>query len=459
MNRITIFTLAICLLASFSPDANAQRFLKGLADKAKDKVLDKLEQKTDKSVDKKQSNTDNNKGNVGSTESTYSYVPPMGEPYWSLGKYFTLEDNADSDDFYAKSSLSFKSQLDLLSSLPAVPSVKQILDADAQVSDNLNNYLNGVTNFVQSTNASMMQAAQNYSAPSFSFGAQRPTSVPNMPNTNALAQKMMEAIMNSGLNPETATEADMQRVVVSVMSKEYGVPEAEMSKIIKMAQTNPDKATAYLTQKYPAAAKKMNALNSEVAQLPAEEEPDKYAALLEESLALRENEAFNAAIQRAHSLPNELKAYADELLSGWTSSEEYAKIQEMDKKLNEDITDYLKNSNSHNDVLPDKFSEPRRAENEIIRTYNEKLVAKWCDKVKEYIEYFTPYAKQSADMADRLAEASKNSTNQAVKMMASQTQMVFATYNNVSFDILYKLPAIAMDAPRIDNLSEDISLQ
>ena len=69
MKKMTIIAAVAIALTAFAPEAQAQGFLKGLADKAKDKVKEKIENKVERSVDNAMDNAlDGKKSKKSSSE-------------------------------------------------------------------------------------------------------------------------------------------------------------------------------------------------------------------------------------------------------------------------------------------------------------------------------------------------------------------------------------------------------
>lgn len=483
MKKFQILLAAAIFTFCGAGTASAQAFLKGLADKAKDKVKEKVEAKVGAKIGKaigapkgakdlapvapKPSPNAKTASSVTNSGSITTDIADDNEIYkWRSGEYFDLElantvyiDGFEKEKRIKKSSLKFNSTLDMLNALPAVPTVRQILDFDYDnhSADNLIHYALAHDEYVQQ----QIQKGEEIGLKMATEGLKRSGATASsgsiMPASNALTDKMLEAIMKSGLNPETASEEEMMKVAISVISKEMGVPEAEMAKLMALAQTNPDAATAQLMKKYSTVAKKLGAIQKENAQFVQESDEtlDKIVQLGEELGTMASDEEFNNVRIRGVKMHEELNTYANELLVQWTTSETLAKINAMEEELSAKTDAYLKAHNmNYNDEAPDFWVEGRKQQNALIDAFNEKLAEQWRTKIQENIDFLKPYAFRIADIEARYYQVMNEINDSKFAEYTNYLQITSGYISQFSFPILYMLPAIAMDAPRIGHRPE-----
>lgn len=486
MNRIFTITLGVFLLSTFTftPDVQAQRFLKGLADKAKEKVKEKLDQKLDKKMDdaiddafdgKREEKTTERKSEKVSytSEEDYTESPSVYVAYertWRGGDYFSIDranDTGESDDEgnailrIKKSNLFFKTQKDVIAAIPAVPTTRQILSSDQAVIDKLINFDLAVNDLYARKEQAIIESSMK--ATQAAMMNRRGTlmnapSAPSMPASNALSQKIIEALMSSGVDMESIDEEEAMKVAARVIGKEYGIPEAEMVKMIKMSQTNPDAATAYMKKNFPVAAEKLKVIEQENKQFQDKVESNSSAIelheIFQELVEYRDSESYNEALGRMYKIQSELTDFANDLLRQWQNSPECAKVESMEKDLVKRVDEYFAaNNKGYNDQLPEFWEKGRKEQNAIINAYNETLVEKWRSKLQGFIDYLLPFAQKDADFEARIEQA--KSRVKSTDANTIQMQNVLTGLNGASFNYVFSLPAIGMDAPRVDNVTED----
>ena len=477
------FLLAIVALMGYCADASAQAFLRGLKDKAvekvKEKVTNKVEKEVDNTMDALLDGKKKTKSTTSTTTSTTTADQGTAEDYgqrpvtdlinpkvWEYGTYYSVEkanyvdDNAIGNPILliSKSSFQFGTMTDIIAAMPALPSARQILDIknDDPTSRALINYHMGMQEYQLRRMQKVEEDAISAAIKGRTNNAA--TALSAMPQTNALTNKLMEAVINSGLDPETATEEQMMQAALKALSQELGIPEAEMAKLMAMGQTNPEAAMAQMLQKYPNAAKKLTAIQQETADRVTEaDEFEKYADLVEEASALTEDEAMQQAVTRANLAYQELEKYASQLYQEWEASEEHAKLIAMEQELDKKTNAYLDaNKMADENDTPAFWKEARRAENALIDAYNEKLVGKWCVKVQELIDYLKPQALRLADIDNRLNQASTEVANgTASQSLMLQFQVLSSGMGQSLVTTLCQMPIIATDSPRITLLEQE----
>lgn len=473
-----IVFLMVCALC-VSTQADAQF---GLLNKAKQKLKEKVEStvssKLGLQLGKKSGNTATPAATTAtpasyeSSGSSDDAIKQLAPEAWSSGEYFDLykanstgeyDSNGDLILRKKQSTLHFNSVNDMLAALPAVATAKQILNPEGEGAA----VIDGLINFdlaMKELNARREQAAMEDAMKRASVAMANmgnpaaggmPTIQPQNEAMQQLSTSLMGAMLNSGLDLENASEEDIMKATLGTLSKELNIPEAEMAKMMEMAKSNPEAATAYMMKKYPNVTKKFAPANPQPQAESEENELDQYQDIFDEVEALQEDTAFIAASKRSAKMLDIMKEYASQLLSQWATSETCTKIEAMEKNLDEKTNAYMKEHNmSYNDEAPKLWVDGRKEQNALIEAYNMTMVNQWRDKVQEEINYFKPHVERLAKLEARLNEAANSLTNKTSQSIMLQWQNISATLANYSFFVIYELPAMAMDAPRINHVAE-----
>lgn len=403
--------------------------------------------------------------------SEYDYAASLASSEWVDGYYFSTTDANRTGEYdnqnnpivrIKKSSLHFGNSLDVLKALPALPTAKQIVnDADNKAADALINFELAYQEYY----ARKTQERMEFNMKMASVLQQMPAggrpanqdAASLMPMTKDFLDKVMAEAKRRGLNLQTMTEAQSAQLTAAVMSKEYGIPEAEVLKLVAMAQTNPNGAMATLKQKYPAAAKKMGMMQAETAGMQKQLSPEaeKFIDLLEEVNSVLNDEELQQAILKFHKVTSELEAYAYELIEQWPTSDTYAKLNAMEHELDAKTEAYMQaHGTNYNDEAPEVWVEGHKAQNALINAYNERIAELWRAKVQTYIDTYKPYAQRIAEVEDRLASATKTLKAEDLADHYYTYAEVINLFGEITIAQIYDLPSTAMNAPRISNVPE-----
>lgn len=402
--------------------------------------------------------------------SEYDYAASLASSEWVDGYYFSTTDANRTGEYDSQDNpilrikqpnIHFNNSLDVLKALPALPTAKQIVnDADNKAADVLINFELAYQEYY----TRKMQERMEFNMKMASVLQQMPAGRPAnqdaaslMPMTKDFLDKVMAEAKRRGLNLQTMTEAQSAQVTAAVMSKEFGIPEAEMVKLVAMAQTNPNGAMATLKQKYPAAAKKMGLIHAETAgmQKKLSPEAEKFIDLLEEVNTLFSDEELQQAIMKFQKVMSELEAYAHELNEQWSTSDTYAKLNAMERELDAKTEAYMQaHGTNYNDEAPEVWVEGRKAQNALINAYNERIAELWRAKVQTYIDTYKPYALRIAEAEDRLASAVKTLKAEDLADQYYTYAEVINLFGEVTIAQIYDLPSTAMNAPRVSNVPE-----
>lgn len=402
--------------------------------------------------------------------SEYDYAVTLTPAEWVDGIYFSTTDanrtgeydNQDNPIVRIKQpNIHFGNSLDVLKALPALPTAKQIVnDTDNKAADVLINFDLAYQEYY----ARKTQERMEFEMKIASILQQKPAGRPAnqdaaslMPMTKDFLDKVMAEAKRRGLNLQTMTEAQSAQLTAAVMSKEFGIPEAEMVKLVAMAQTNPNGAMATLKQKYPAAAKKMGLMQAETAGMQKQLSPEaeKFIDILEEANTVLNNEELQQAILKFQRVMAELEAYAHELNEQWPTSDTYAKLNAMEHELDAKTEAYMQaHGTNYNDEAPEVWVEGRKAQNALIDAYNERIAELWRAKVQTYIDTFKPFAQRIAEVEDRLASAVKTLKAEDLAEHYYTYAGVINLFSEITIAQIYDLPSTAMNAPRVSNVPE-----
>ena len=484
----TIFAISILVMMFASPsDVMAQSLLRRVANAAKSTVEGAVQGAVTGALNARggkaaastqQTTTTPQPAAESETESwetdevsgEYDYSATLAPSEWMDGIYFSTTDANRTGEYdnqdnpilrIKKSSLHFGNTLDVLKALPALPTAKQIAnDADNKAADVLINFDLAYQEYYARKMQEQMEISMKMASHHQQMPAGRPANqdaATLMPMTKDFLDKVMAEAKRRGLNLQTMTEAQSAQLTAAVMSKEFGIPEAEMLKLVAMAQTNPDGAMATLKQKYPAAAKKMGLMHAETAGLQQKVSPEveKFLELLEEVNSILSNEEITQAALNFQKAPAELEAYALELLAQWPTSDTYAKLNAMEHELDVKTEAYMQaHGTNYNDEAPEVWVEGRKAQNALINAYNERIAELWRAKVQTYIDAYKPYAQRIAEAEARLASAVKTLKTEELANQYFTYAEVANVFGQLTFSLLYELPSTAMNAPHISNVPE-----
>ena len=220
-------------------------------------------------------------------------------------------------------------------------------------------------------------------------------------------QELMQIVMASGVNMETATEAEMMDVVAVAMAKKWEVPKQDAIKIMDLAQRNPEKAEEYIRKNHPALYQRFYAANLQgagVADVKDDPNQDKLGELQEQLNALqqeilRANEEYAKSQQTIARAASELEEYLggsdligfdlvgfdmillqEQLFREWMDSEECKQINAIEAALEERVSQWT--STLQYDVMADVpypawWTAERNKENQLVEKWNRRVAPRW----------------------------------------------------------------------------------
>lgn len=179
----------------------------------------------------------------------------------------------------------FRSVADAMRSLPALPTAEQIISDQAK-----EQYTESQLNpFSQAVEQSMLYTATEYSAITARMQSanhrqsERSQSAMQQYNKNVEAglmpsqQEMMQILMSSGIDLNSASEQQIMDAVAGAVSKKWGISKDEYLKIVSMAQRNEKQAEEYMKANHPDLYKRLYATNAGYSQQADEGEDPRNA--------------------------------------------------------------------------------------------------------------------------------------------------------------------------------------
>lgn len=214
-------------------------------------------------------------------------------------------------------------------------------------------------------------------------------------------QEMMQIIMQSGINIETATEEQIMQLMAGTMAKKWGVSPEEYMKIVSMAQRNPKQTEAYLKSNHPDLYNRLYAANADGTTQNEVVDPrdDRFGQIAEELRDVQEQISAVLANRYNHSL----ETMRDNLREQWLNSDEAKQIDAIEKALWERVEQWEAGlsvgANGFADVdFPAWWTAERKKENALIDQWNNRESARWLSEFNGEYEQL----KAAFDKAARL---------------------------------------------------------
>ncbi len=467
MRKYFITSLVALGLISFTPNANAQGFLKKLKDKAVEKVKEQVNQK----IGGKAATT-----TVGTTQAAQDgdYAVESEEETDYIASLMNL--NKEKAELISTTppdgqNVAAKTFSQVLASRPA-PFDGALLLTDAGV-EKIQNAKEAVDVAIYGLQVGNLQ---NSKAASQNAQAQAGLSKANSARA-AIGQEVMAAAKARGIDMTKATEAQILDVTASVIGKKLGVPVADMKKIYAM---NPSEAKAYIRKNYPAAEQKAIALgigddggsdgevNSGAAKIFEELQAlnEKvhgsyeqlgnnmmaYAEKLQAGLQNGEEVDFddNPLFAQANKLAKQVDALRKKYAAEWIGSDAYNRVKALHEQ-NSARANEFREQNPDANRLPQWWVDTQKEMNTIIRDWNAKQASKFAAELKDVGKDDLVYLQQVAKLDDRLNALQKDAYFVQAKSVVMQFHSDLTNYVHVPFYIL--------DCPLLDSVSEDPNIE
>lgn len=380
MKRTIIMAAMAIALAAYAPEAQAQGFLKGLADKAKEKVKEKVEGTVGKVAGKvlpgngkettaTKANAKNN-GETVTTNGTYSnedpfqiYVENLAAPVdpkdWQ-SRYTSNTVEADN--------VVFNSMDEAVKAFPPLPTVEQVFSQDIAPVKALVNYKHGVNVLLMAISNHNIEAVENAKrnglGKSSVSGGQRAQMEKGAAQIFAFMQK-------HGIDPEKMSEKEMEDII----------KKAVLSGELKLEGFGGVAVNAQYTE---AQEQAMDKVQAKIEALNAKAEE----AVMEGSMVTLN--AFN--------IKDILAPLYEEIQAAWLTSDACKKVHDIEADIDKRALEYFdKHPNGGNGAIldyPDFWVQGRKQQNEIIRKFNTEQAEKWRKKLQDIYDKHLPTVKE-----------------------------------------------------------------
>lgn len=288
---------------------------------------------------------------------------------------------------------------------------------------------------------------------------------------NDIAMELFTLMQQRGIDPEKASEEQLQALSAEVMGKKLGIPADELVKMSKMSEAQAD---AYMRSKYPAAAAKAKQLGYDKAaqNVPAdlEEEAQHIDKLCEELEALyaqlygteEERKAQDnkrlAELEAAAANPlanigfitgmmqdqtevfQMLRPLYKEMVDSWPTSDECkainAKSDELNKRLDKWMAD---NNKGWNEEFPSWWKSEHEALNKTAQQWNAKQAERWNETLKQYETKFVTVLTRVGEIEEEayaIPEDRRPANMMMIQMKLNQFHDTLHKYLSFPFFIL-----------------------
>lgn len=382
---------AVALLIMFSTtESYSQGFLGRLANRAKqaaEKVASKTSNKTGE-------NKNTNDDHIVTTNGVY---PADTDPYLEFAdglaavenpQYLTITEN---DLPLNAVPVDCKTIAEVMKVIPALPSEEQMVDKDPA-------FLKAYSVFQASYHAYMEKVSALITGIQISqrnkvngrggIGSQNS-------NMQSDAMQMLALMQKHGINPETATEAQLEEFAKKmILSGELQMSGNRGGAIDMNYSDEQERNIDMIQAKVEAVCEKVNAFVAQSSFLSGYNSGDKV-----------------------------LRPVYNEAQASWKGSEAYNKVYEIEKDIDQRTVKFLDNSQAYKDGgtvdFPPFWEEGRKQENEIIKSFNMPNATKWRNVLQPAVEGYIPLFEELAAVEAELD-----------KVFTNKDDLVYATLRN-----------------------------
>ncbi len=288
-------------------------------------------------------------------------------------------------------------------------------------------------------------------------------------------EELMQAVMSSGLNLETATEEQMMNVVADMYAKKWNISQADARTFMAMAMTQPQKAEAFLKQKYPELYQKLSKDMPGADQfmdLDADENTygqlgDALMALSEEARGVKEanmdmskhvmnNQIANSIEDYSITLPglptNEMEQLYSQIIKGWATSAECAEANRLENALITRLEEWMRTVDTKNGAVPypQWWVAERKKINAQIDAWNKRQAEAWLAAMAKYDTQLQGLAQRLVELDNQLETVRGGKPMNVAYCMA---KMQVHTARTNMYDYLFNCSA-ALNFPHVSRLPE-----
>lgn len=394
MKRIAIVLAAMTLTGAA---ANAQNLLRSLGEKAKNAVENKAGQAIDRALGGKSSSSESSAS--GSDESEFNDAV-----------YLSVTPDSDFDLEDVKPEV-FANFAEAVKARPALPKAEKLVSHEDRLA-----FARRVAAYQAGVEALCQDYVNRYQALLYSsYGASQKSSAPanaQQLSQNISAAEIMAAFAAAGINPETATEEQMNEVIVDLVAKKNNLSKDEVRRMMASQEVSepekPSRVQEIVEALEALTEKKMNAMASQASNLTAG---------LQSAL-------FGGKVSEANmSMDMVLAKLSDDIEEGWPKSAECREAG--------------------------KAKDPTAA----IDRYNRQSFTKWLAKLAKYESRDAEDAQQLAALdaeLDAMPAAEKNSDEwKYAKSKAGMLNGIVLSYASLPSSVL-DCPVVAYPGPEIE---------
>ena len=288
-------------------------------------------------------------------------------------------------------------------------------------------------------------------------------------------QEIMQAIMSSGLDLEHASEEQMMNVVADMYAKKWNISQADARTFMAMATTQPQKAEAFLKQKYPALYQNLASNMPDASEFQNDDTNENaYGDLGDQLMALSEQAReyknnmmdmskhlqldmkVNAIEQYAISLPwlptNELEQLYWQIMTTWSSSDECTKAGKMEEALMARWDEWTTTVKAKEGGVPypQWWVDERKKENALIDAWNKRQAEAWIVAMTKYDSELQAMAQKLVSLDNQL-ESLRGGKPMTVAYAMAKTQVHTARMNLQDY---FMNCSAALSFPHVNRLPE-----
>lgn len=426
----TVFAVAMAL-ASYAPEAQAQGLLGKLKDKAVEKVAQSVEAKVGQAVIGGMKKTpvatpakdglavkgvgdeldalDHIQEFVGALTATKS---PLNED----GTFTKVRFSIPEDTVYKP----FKDIQEAVKSYPGMPTLKQVVDQDETFAKA---YVVCTARTSETIKSMIVSSGEIVTKGHSALAAKGNPVISDKQKTdmNAMAAQMFQLMQKHGIDPETATDEQMEAFAKKmVLSGELKVPNMPAGAAL-MGMDETDEQEEATDKIY----NKLDELNKKVQEASAE---------------IVEHTSFGAVV---------FPQLYEELQASWMGSEACKKVYDIEKDIDARLNEYFDNLQASNGEVveyPKFWQDGRKKENEIIRQFNTANTEKWCKDIQKYYDACIPYYNELAELSQEIdaAFADKNDLEYGIlKQRLANEFMQLTMLLNTIVEGAYTVPLVS----------------
>ncbi len=443
----SIFMAAVAIaLAVGAQEANAQGLLKGMANKAKEKIEKKVGGVLNNAAGKVLAGKEKVETTVAKANGKIDNAIRLKEAYGKHdGFYYTATGvyDGDVDPFQLKAEelaapddpdnvpslynsheieadeVAYSSISEAVKAFPTIPTVQQMLTQDEAPVKALINFKEGANNYMATESARLMQSN---AAAKKKIAAKKGIAGGLGAQMGGAPMQIVQYMQQHGIDPSKANDKEM---------------EAMLKKAIESGELQLGGAAAV-----------GGAVDVEYSE-EQNEAIDKLSAKID---AIQEKTNASIGGIDPFGIKKKMDALYAELQAAWVSSNEFKQVVAIEKDIDKRAWDYLAvPKNAEAMLYPDEWVKGRKQENEIINKFNTQLATKWQKALQEIYDKNFGVVKEIAEANEELEAAFEDKMDiiyNTLKQRLSSELMQWMSMADIVVSRSYS-------APLVSNVPED----